>query len=705
MKRSIVLHAHFYQPPRDNPFFADVEAEASAAPFHDWNQRIERDCYRAVVAARIPGPDGRIARIVNTLESISFNVGPTLFEWMEHNAPDTYREIIAADRASVARLGHGNAIAQPYHHVILPLASRRDKVTEVRWGVADFRRRFGRDPEGMWLPETAVDDETLDVLAQEGIRFTILAPHQVTVPPPSGHPGRYRTSGGREIALCIYNGDISHGIAFGGLVRSADQWLDAMWAVGAQRRKTPTPGSVAAVLGERRAALAGDRGAAPIELLVSAATDGETYGHHHPFGEMALARVLEDSRSRGGTVENFATFLARNPPLHTVELVAPTSWSCAHGVERWRSNCGCRMDQQLAPSQAWRTPLREGLNALAAALHRRYEEEGQRLLRDPWAARDAYGTVVASGDLTERARFLRQWMLPAASGDARVRALELLEMERDALRMFTSCGWFFDDINGIEGRQVLRYALHAVDISGAGDRLERELLGTLEAARSNTPAAGTGADVYRSLRHPAGPEARAAAAARALRDLRLDMERQLPPGFDASVDQDAVHVITRATGRTRAFRVVLARQTPNDLVHEVSAIDDAEPSPTMIALAEYPERSRLALRAALRQSLLPRCLTPEELEQLASGEVSLRGVVAVALTRAITRLAQDRATDALDVAHAALDLFEQLETTIPFDAQTAFWRVWTSSSSAERATLAPLAGRLGLAPSGEGPAG
>ncbi|MGQ0646455.1 MAG: DUF3536 domain-containing protein [Gemmatimonadaceae bacterium] len=687
MKRSIVLHAHFYQPPRENPFFEDIEVEASAAPFHDWNQRIERECYRAVVGARIPGTDGRIARVINTLEWISFNVGPTLFEWMERYAPDTYQQILAADQASVARLGHGNAIAQPYHHAILPLASRRDKTSEVRWGKADFRRRFGREPDGMWLPETAVDEETLDVLAEEGIRFTILAPHQVTAPPPNGLPGRYVTTGGREIALCLYNGDISHGIAFGGLVRDAGQWLEALWSVRPTRRKASGTGASAGVTAEHPAT-------AP--LLVSAATDGETYGHHHRFAEMALARVLEGSRARGGIVENYASFLARYPAMHDVTLVSPTSWSCSHGVERWRSNCGCRMDQQLAPSQAWRTPLRTALNALSEELHDVFEDEGRRLIRDVWAARDAYGPVIGSGDLMERARFLGEWCLPDVAGEARSRALELLEMERDAMRMFTSCAWFFDDIAGIEARQVLRYAMRAIELSGARERLEPTFLSTLGDARSNDRSAGSGADVYRTLRHPATPDARSAAAARALRDLRLDVERHLPPGFDASVDDAAVHTITRATARARAFRVALSRQTSNDLSYEITPLDRTELSPPIVPLAEFPERSRLAVRAALRQALLPRCLSLDELEQLASGEVSLQGVSAVALTRAIQRLAHDRSPDALDVGHAALDLFEQLETSIPFDAQTAFWRVWEAMGPDERPVLRRLGERLGF---------
>jgi len=285
--RSIVIHGHFYQPPREDPWLNQVAAEPSAAPYHDWNERIERESYRAVVAARVYAPDGRIAQIVNTLASISFNFGATLLEWLEREAPATYAAVLEADRASHARhAGHGNAIAMPYHHVIMPLASRRDKVTEVRWGIADFRRRFGRDPEGMWLPETAVDPETLDVLAAEGIAFTILAPHQVEQAPADGSAGRYRTSGGRAIALCVYDGAISHDVAFGPLLKDAAAWAERLLAPGKR-------GS------ERR--------------LVAVATDGETYGHHHKFGEVALAWVLRDlERRRDVRVENFAAFLTRH---------------------------------------------------------------------------------------------------------------------------------------------------------------------------------------------------------------------------------------------------------------------------------------------------------------------------------------------------------------------------------------------------------
>ena len=469
--RSVVIHGHFYQPPREDPWQNQVAAEPSAAPYHDWNQRIEQESYRAVVAARVYAPDGRIAQIVNTLVSISFNFGATLLEWLEREAPETYAAVLEADRASRARhAGHGNAIAMPYHHVILPLGSRRDKVTEVRWGIADFRRRFGRDPEGMWLPETAVDPETLDVLAAEGIGFTILAPHQVEHAPADGSAGRYRTPGGRSIALVVYDGAISHDVAFGPLLKDAAAWAKRLLSAG----KSGT---------ERR--------------LVAVATDGETYGHHHKFGEVALAWVLRDlERRRDVRVENFAAFLARHRAEQEVKLVAPTSWSCAHGVERWRADCGCRMAPERPTQQRWRTPLREALDWLAGELHARFEREGGALFDDPWAARDAYGTVVG-GAAAGIAQFVAQRLRPGTDRLGERRAPELLELERNALRMFTSCGWFFDDIAGIETIQILRYAARAIDLAGAdAARLEAGVLERLARAQSNAPAEGTGRDVY-----------------------------------------------------------------------------------------------------------------------------------------------------------------------------------------------------------------
>ena len=401
MKRSVVIHGHFYQPPRDDPWTGAIPVEANAAPFHDWNERIERESY---------------APVAPSLAWMSFDFGPTLLEWMERYAPDTYSRVVAAAHS-------GGAVAMPYHHLILPLAPRRDKVTEVRWGIADFRRRFGREPEGMWLPETAADDETLDVLAAEGIRFTILAPHQVERVPAGGLPGWYRTGGGRRIAVFTYDGAISHDVAFGPLVRDADAWIE---------RLTAGPNQ-----------------------LVAVATDGETYGHHHKGGDVVLARVLERLRRRDDVrVENFASFLTRQPPQEEVRLVAPSSWSCPHGVERWRAECGCRAAPERGLHQRWRAPLRAALDWLAAELRAPFERDGR----------------------------------PVPP-----------ELERHLLRMFTSCGWFFDDIAGIESVIVLRSAARAIELAGSpaeAARLEAGLLERLALAPSNDPAIGSGRELY-----------------------------------------------------------------------------------------------------------------------------------------------------------------------------------------------------------------
>lgn len=695
MKTELVIHAHFYQPPRENPFFDEVEAEPGAAPFHDWNERIERECYRAVVAARVPGPDGRIRRIVNTLEWISFNVGPTLFEWMERRAPSTYNAILAADKASIAHFGHGNAIAQPYHHAILPLSSRRDKITEVRWGIADFKRRFGREPVGMWLPETAVDDETLDVLAQEGIRFTILAPHQVVTPPPDGFPGRYVTESGREIALFVYDGDISHGIAFGGLVRDADKWLKAIQRAAASdlrelkndadvRPATHAPRSLADATRETR--------------LVCAATDGETYGHHQKFGEMALARVIELALANDIRVHNFASFLAQHPATDDVRLVENTSWSCAHGVERWRANCGCRFDAIRFPSQEWRKPLRHAVENLAGELHTIFEQEASDLLGDVWSARDAYGQVLADESAVVRARFVDRHARNAIDRASRTRALELLEMERDALRIFTSCGWFFDDIGGLEARQVLSYALRAIALSGEAPRLLERFRRVLADAKSNDPQIGDGGRVLDSLLHSVSAEGRAAAAASALRETGLDPQHHLPVGLDVAGKPAAITVVSRRTLRARSFSVEKLSLTAHDVRFAVITLDEPSAEAATVSLTEFPERARQALRAAFRRALLPRALNAEELAQLAQGEASLRSVLDGALTRAITALPAIPTDADVSGIEEILDLFEQLESSVPFDTQTAFWERWNAAEAQVADALRPLALRLGFDP-------
>ena len=669
--RSVVIHGHFYQPPREDPWLDEVEAEPSAAPFHDWNERVERQCYRAVVAARLYAPDGRIARIVNTLASVSFDFGPTLLEWLERAAPATYAAVLEADRVSREKHdGHGNAIAMPYHHVILPLASHRDKVTEVRWGIADFRRRFGREPVGMWLPETAVDPETLDVLAAEGIQFTILAPHQVEGAPADGMPGWYRTPGGRSIALFVYDGPLSHDVAFGPLLSDAAAWAERLVAPG-------KPGS------EPR--------------LVAIATDGETYGHHHRFGEVALAWLLRELERRAGVrVENFAAFLARHPPEREVKLVAPTSWSCPHGVERWRADCGCRLAPEHPSQQRWRAPLREALDWLAGELHARFEGEGAELFADPWAARDAYGAVV-SADGASIARFAADRMRHPGDPAARVRARELLELERNALRMFTSCGWFFDDIAGIEAVQILRYAARGVELAGTEvPRLEAGVLERLARADANEPGAGTGRDVYLNRAKPFFPApARVAAGYAAARRLAPRVDAARGGCYVAKQQTDRVLLTHCRTGRDYRFRVSVGRGEGTGLSVDVAGADDA--AIAQLGLSDLPERYRFPIIAARRAELVRRGLAADEARLLATGARDLRHVAARALLRAVAALEHDRSPRAVAAVTDLADLLELEGAAIPFDVQTAFYRIRVASPPGRAAELAPLAWRLGFA--------
>ncbi len=648
--RSAVIHAHFYQPPREEPWLELLEREAGAAPFHDWNRRIERECYRAVVAARLPAADGRIDRIVNTLEQISFNVGPTLAEWLEREAPDTWAAILAADRISAERQGgHGNAIAQPFHHVILPLASRRDKSTEVRWGIADFRRRFGREPEGMWLPETAVDDETLDVLAEEGIRFTILAPHQVEELPPAGHPGKYTTANGRSISLFLYDGQLAHDVAFGPLIGDGGRWADAMLA-------RPLPGAEPG--------------------LVSVATDGETYGHHHRFGEMALATALDHlSAHADARVENFASFLARHPASHPVRLVEPSSWSCVHGIERWRSDCGCRTE--AGTTQAWRGPLREALDWLAAELHTRFAEEAAAFFPDPWVARDSYAAIGLPSHLPVRAR-------------------ELLEMERGALRMFTSCGWFFDDVAGLETVVCLRYAARAIELGGASAAdLEAGFRDRLAMAQSNDPTAGNGRDVYDRARPAHSGEVRAAAGYAALLAVAPERVRPTIGAFLVGPGEDgALLVRHRRTGRSWLVTTRAERIHPTRL--RVAVRVEGDETDHVVAESALPEPERELIQLAFRRELRLGVLGAEEDRRIADGVLPFHRAIGLAL---VNQLPEDPAAPEgvdLDRIVRTLDLLALEEQAIPFDAQTRFYRLVTQGPREVRRMLAPLAGRFGF---------
>jgi alpha-amylase/alpha-mannosidase (GH57 family) len=493
----VCVHGHFYQPPRQNPWLEEIETEESAAPFHDWNDRITAECYAPNAAARIVDGEGHLLEIFNTYEHISFDFGPTLLAWLERADPTTYLQIIAADHASRAtREGHGNAIAQAYNHMIMPLANRRDKVTQVVWGIGDFQTRFGRAPEGMWLPETAVDLESLDILAEHGMRFTILSPFQAKrVRTPGSNAWRDVTNGsidpsrpyrcllpsGRDIALFFYDAPIAKAIAFDGLLARGEMLIERLMGGFHIERQHAQ--------------------------LMHVATDGETYGHHHRFGEMALAYTLcTIARKRLATLTNYGQYLARFPVEDVVEVAENTSWSCAHGVERWRSDCGCHVGGKPGWQQRWRRPLREALDWLRDRLARLFEDEGGKLLTDPWAARDGYIAVILDRSRDNTERFFHQHARHRLSDAEMIHARKLLEMQRHALLMYTSCAWFFAEISGIETVQMLAHAARAMQLAQevAGDAsLESGFLERLAAAPSNQPQlTENGRDVYLKLVKP-----------------------------------------------------------------------------------------------------------------------------------------------------------------------------------------------------------
>ncbi len=509
MSALFCIHGHFYQPDRKHPWLEVVEVEDSAAPAHDWNTRINTECYAPNAAARILDAAGRIDHIVNNYEAISFNIGPTLADWLEDHAPDVWAQILRADRDSLAARGCGNAIAQPYNHVIMPLAGRGDKMTQVRWGIADFTRRFGRPPQGMWLPETAVDRETLAVLAECGIEFTVLSPHQaarvralpagewVDVGPEVLDITRAylcRPAPGLQIALFFYDRAVAREIAFGPLLESGEDFAGRLQSVRPD------------------AEWADDR-------VVHVANDGETYGHHHRFGEMALAYAIRVLEQRDGVeFTNYAAFLLDHPPTHEVEIWDRTSWSCPHGVERWRSDCGCRTRADW--HQRWRAPLREALDWLKREADVLFEDAGEQVFHDPWAARDAYVAVVLDRGEGSVQRFLSAQALRPTDPRDRVTGLRLLEMQHHAMLMFTSDGWFFDELSRVEPVQLLRNAARVLQIAaGFGRRLEAEFLQRLRPAESNLPEYRDGVAVYDRLVRPAVVDTRRVVAHYAITSL------------------------------------------------------------------------------------------------------------------------------------------------------------------------------------------
>ena len=486
----ICIHGHFYQPPRENPWLEDIELQDSAYPFHDWNERISEECYKANAASRILDKKGYIIKIANNYNKISFNFGPTLFAWMKRHQPEVYKSIVEADKLSQERFsGHGSAIAQAYNHIIMPLANRQDKYTQVLWGIRDFENHFARKPEGMWLPETAVDCETLEVLAEFNIKFTILAPHQAarirkmekdtTWQEIKENTIDYRLPylctlpSGKTISIFFYSGSLAHEVSFGNLLRNGENFARQLMA-GFSKDSGRTE-------------------------LVHIATDGETFGHHHRFGDMALSYCLDYiEKNNLARITNYGEYLELNPPNYEVQIVENTSWSCPHGVERWRNNCGCKAGGHPDWQQNWRKPLREAMDWLRDKSIETFERGASAYFKDIWQVRNEYIAVVLNRSTESIGEFMEKFALRHLSEEEIIRALKYLEMQRNAMLMYTSCGWFFDDISRIETIQNMRYAARCMQLINELDDidLEEEYIQRLEDAPSNVHLYKNGAGVY-----------------------------------------------------------------------------------------------------------------------------------------------------------------------------------------------------------------
>src|SRR5664279_2445735 len=539
MNRFVCIHGHFYQPPRESPWLEAVEIQDSAFPYHDWNERVTAECYAANAVSRIWDTEGRIAELVNNYASISFDFGPTVLLWMQKYATDAYEAILAADRQSLEKFsGHGNALAQAYNHMILPLANSRDKKTQIIWGIKDFEYRFGRKPEGLWLPETAVDLETLDLMAQHDIGFAILAPRQARrVRPIDGNEWQdvsggkiypaiaYRVSlpSGRGMNLFFYDGPIAQELAFEGLLNNGETFANRLLS-----------------------AFADDS-----PRLVHIATDGESYGHHHRNGDMALAHAIHYiETNKLAQVTNYGCYLEDHPATYEVEIFENSSWSCEHGIERWRSDCGCNSGGHPGWNQGWRAPLRAALDWLRDAVNPAYEQMAGRFLTDPWAARDDYIDIIVDRSPERISAFMIRHATRPLNSEDEITVLNLMELQRHLMLMYTSCGWFFDELSGIETVQIIMYAGRAIQLAQDlfGNGFEQHFLEALSHAHSNLGEAGTGADIYQKWVKPAQVNLLSVAAHYAIASLFNGYtERSSIYSYHVNLIQHEQH----AAGRTR----------------------------------------------------------------------------------------------------------------------------------------------------------
>jgi alpha-amylase/alpha-mannosidase (GH57 family) len=516
----LTIHGHFYQPPRENPWLEAIELQDSALPFHDWNERINKECYNPNSVSKIVDSRNRILDVVNNYEYISYNFGPTLLSWMEHFAPLTYERIIKADIESITQHnGHGNAIAQVYNHMIMPLANENDKKTQIIWGIKDFEYRFGRKPEGMWLAETAVDDDTLRLLEENGIKFTILSPYQAdkfrkkgdkdwtdvswgNIDPARSYRYNIKSAPNKFIDLFFYDGAISKSVAFDELLKDGNKFIRRLKDGVSDCRNFPQ--------------------------LVNIATDGESYGHHTKFGDMALAYVLKiKAKDEGFTITNYAEYLEKYRSDCEVEIKQASSWSCFHGVGRWKEDCGCSTGGHPGWNQKWRKPLRNALDYLRDELIEIFEKEGAKyFIQDVWNVRNDYIDVILDRNEMNVKKFQHAHFVPDLSDEDKVKAMELLEIQRQTLLMYTSCGWFFSEISGIETVQIMKYAARAMQLATkfSDKNLEEKFLEILSEAKSNIPEHGTGKDIFERFVRPSVVTSKQIASLWALSSLYQDFE-------------------------------------------------------------------------------------------------------------------------------------------------------------------------------------
>ena len=515
----LTVHGHFYQPPRENPWLEAIEQQDSALPFHDWNERINAECYNPNSVSKIVNSKNEILNVVNNYEYISYNFGPTLLYWMEEFAPLTYERIIKADINSRRMYsGHGNAIAQVYNHMIMPLANERDKQTQVKWGIKDFEYRFGRKPEGIWLAETAVDDDTLRVLVENGIKFTILSPYQAqkirkqgestwqdvswgNIDPARSYRYNIKSAPGKYIDLFFYDGAISRSVAFDELLTDGNKFVNRLKDGISDLRNYPQ--------------------------LVHIATDGESYGHHTKFGDMALAYAMKVKvKDAGFTVTNYGEYLEKYRSNWEVEIKPVSSWSCFHGVGRWCEDCGCSTGGHPGWNQKWRKPLRDALDYLRDEMAALYKKQGKKYFKNPVEARENYISVIMDRSDISVKNFQDEYFLPDLEEDQKVHAMELLEIQRQAMLMYTSCGWFFSEISGIETVQIMKYAARVMQLAKSFTKkdLETPFLDILKEAKSNIPEFGTGKDVYEKFVKPSVVTAKQIVSLWAISSLYADIE-------------------------------------------------------------------------------------------------------------------------------------------------------------------------------------